>query len=548
MDTLALTDRDGTYGAVRFAKACLQDGVRPVLGVDLAIAPAGRSRPAGRPVPEPARPRQAARPRSGAARSATSGCPGSTFLAGEPAGLGGAVPAGLRDPPGGGAGRPGVHPRPGRRARRRHATCWCCSGPAPSWARAATLRRDDLARAALRPWLRAGRPGRPPRRGGLPPAARVRSRLVDARRPDGRRWPGRRARRGAHQRGPLRRPRRRADRRRPRRRPPAGAARPAPRRPRQRRGVPQVRQGDGRGRRGGLPLAGLGTSAGGPAAAGPHPGGGRPVRARPARRPRAGRGALPRARGDRPERGRAAPHRRRVLRARCEAGIGRRYGSAPRQRIWKRLDDELQIIGSLGYASYFLTVADVCDLVRDMGVRSAARGSGAGQPGQLPARRLRGRPAAPRPADGAVPLPAAAGAARHRHRRGVRAPARDLRGGPRPLRRGALRLRLDDGHLPGPARGPRRRRGAGHAARARSTRSPRRSRTSGPATPGWRCASCPSCVPPGWARSGSTCCSGSPSGSTACPGTSPCTRAACCSPTRPCSTGPRWRRASPGSR
>ena len=36
MDTLALTDRDGTYGAVKFAKACLQAGIRPVLGVDLA--------------------------------------------------------------------------------------------------------------------------------------------------------------------------------------------------------------------------------------------------------------------------------------------------------------------------------------------------------------------------------------------------------------------------------------------------------------------------------------------------------------------------------
>ena len=41
MDTLALTDRDGTYGAVRFAKACLQHGIRPVLGVDLAMAPTG---------------------------------------------------------------------------------------------------------------------------------------------------------------------------------------------------------------------------------------------------------------------------------------------------------------------------------------------------------------------------------------------------------------------------------------------------------------------------------------------------------------------------
>jgi error-prone DNA polymerase len=39
MDTLALTDRDGTYGAVKFAKACLPGGIRPVLGVDLAVAP-----------------------------------------------------------------------------------------------------------------------------------------------------------------------------------------------------------------------------------------------------------------------------------------------------------------------------------------------------------------------------------------------------------------------------------------------------------------------------------------------------------------------------
>ncbi|WP_148574439.1 DNA polymerase III subunit alpha [Nocardioides caldifontis] len=67
-----------------------------------------------------------------------------------------------------------------------------------------------------------------------------------------------------------------------------------------------------------------------------------------------------------------------VLRGRCEAAIGRRYGNAPRQRIWKRLDDELVLIEQLGYASYFLTVTDVCDLIRAMGVRSAARGSGAG--------------------------------------------------------------------------------------------------------------------------------------------------------------------------
>ncbi len=67
-----------------------------------------------------------------------------------------------------------------------------------------------------------------------------------------------------------------------------------------------------------------------------------------------------------------------LLRARCEGAIGSRYGDAPRQRIWKRLDDELEVIGKLGYASYFLTVGDVTDLIRDLGVRCAARGSGAG--------------------------------------------------------------------------------------------------------------------------------------------------------------------------
>ena len=39
MDALALTDRDGVYGAVRFAKACQAAGIRPILGVDLAVEP-----------------------------------------------------------------------------------------------------------------------------------------------------------------------------------------------------------------------------------------------------------------------------------------------------------------------------------------------------------------------------------------------------------------------------------------------------------------------------------------------------------------------------
>ena len=44
----------------------------------------------------------------------------------------------------------------------------------------------------------------------------------------------------------------------------------------------------------------------------------------------------------------------------------------------ERLEHELGIIAGLGYATYFLTVADVVDLIRSMQVRVAARGSGAG--------------------------------------------------------------------------------------------------------------------------------------------------------------------------
>lgn len=65
---------------------------------------------------------------------------------------------------------------------------------------------------------------------------------------------------------------------------------------------------------------------------------------------------------------------------RCEAGIGRRFpgitGSAL-QEMRQRLDHELGIILNLGFSSYFLTVAEVSRMIQDMGVRAAARGSGA---------------------------------------------------------------------------------------------------------------------------------------------------------------------------
>ncbi len=66
-----------------------------------------------------------------------------------------------------------------------------------------------------------------------------------------------------------------------------------------------------------------------------------------------------------------------VLRERVEAGFGRR-GMARSATTLARLEDELGVIQTLGYPSYFLTVADVVDLIKGMGVRAAARGSGAG--------------------------------------------------------------------------------------------------------------------------------------------------------------------------
>ncbi|MGB8651769.1 MAG: PHP domain-containing protein, partial [Mycobacteriales bacterium] len=44
MDALALTDRNGAYGAVKFAQACEKAGVRPVFGVDLAVRPLSSAR------------------------------------------------------------------------------------------------------------------------------------------------------------------------------------------------------------------------------------------------------------------------------------------------------------------------------------------------------------------------------------------------------------------------------------------------------------------------------------------------------------------------
>ncbi|MBI4261865.1 MAG: DNA polymerase III subunit alpha [Actinobacteria bacterium] len=66
-----------------------------------------------------------------------------------------------------------------------------------------------------------------------------------------------------------------------------------------------------------------------------------------------------------------------VLAERCWRGMDERGMEATREAR-DRLDAELDTIRRLGYAAYFLTVAEIVDDVRAMGVRVACRGSAAG--------------------------------------------------------------------------------------------------------------------------------------------------------------------------
>jgi error-prone DNA polymerase len=90
--------------------------------------------------------------------------------------------------------------------------------------------------------------------------------------------------------------------------------------------------------------------------------------------------------------GGSASEQQQTLRDRCEHAIlhgqyrTARAGSRPpgvsRQRAARdardRLERELAVIAATGMASYFLTVADVADRIRAAGIRCAIRGSGAG--------------------------------------------------------------------------------------------------------------------------------------------------------------------------
>ncbi|MGH3242931.1 MAG: DNA polymerase III subunit alpha, partial [Spirillospora sp.] len=65
------------------------------------------------------------------------------------------------------------------------------------------------------------------------------------------------------------------------------------------------------------------------------------------------------------------------LGARCSEGMVRRGLAGVREAV-VRLEAELGVIGRKGLASYFLTVADAAALIREKGIRCAIRGSGAG--------------------------------------------------------------------------------------------------------------------------------------------------------------------------
>ncbi|MGO4782919.1 DNA polymerase III subunit alpha [Cryobacterium sp. W22_MBD10_FK3] len=67
--------------------------------------------------------------------------------------------------------------------------------------------------------------------------------------------------------------------------------------------------------------------------------------------------------------------------ARARHGIDDRYANAAGSMLTAahtRLAHEMATVETLGFASYFLTVAKVADIVRDMGIRIQARGSGVG--------------------------------------------------------------------------------------------------------------------------------------------------------------------------
>ena len=65
------------------------------------------------------------------------------------------------------------------------------------------------------------------------------------------------------------------------------------------------------------------------------------------------------------------------LRTECERGLRARYGTVT-EELQARLDYELGVIISMGYAGYFLIVADFVRFAREQGIATTCRGSAPG--------------------------------------------------------------------------------------------------------------------------------------------------------------------------
>jgi DNA polymerase-3 subunit alpha len=66
------------------------------------------------------------------------------------------------------------------------------------------------------------------------------------------------------------------------------------------------------------------------------------------------------------------------LRKECERGLLTRYGSDPGETVRQRLEYELGVIERMGYAGYFLIVADFTRFAREQGIMTTCRGSAPG--------------------------------------------------------------------------------------------------------------------------------------------------------------------------
>jgi error-prone DNA polymerase len=374
MDALALTDRDGAYGAVKFVQACVAAGIRPILGVDLALAPAeSEGRRPGPGAGSGAGPKRRT-PARGGAFLLDDGHPRVTVLARDPRGWASMCRLVSATSLTGERSRPVSSPAlVAEHLGRPDAGVFVLLGPDSEVGRAVAVRRPDLAAAALDRWRAmldpadllievvhhrgAGDVTRAARLLGFAAQAGVPAVLTNA---------VRYADRGDA---------------------PTADVLDAARRlvvldPRH---VDRVNAEGAL--KSGKEMAELADEIA--VLAGRGPGGGRELLLRT--RSVAERCVVPAGAGGLgigevhfPELevsgggGRAGPvPADAVLRERCEAGFGRR--GAPRSpAALRRLDDELAVIHGLGYPSYFLTVGDVVEVIKSLGVRCAARGSGAG--------------------------------------------------------------------------------------------------------------------------------------------------------------------------